>query len=182
MNRRQMGIFQMHACLPCNPGVLIGCCDCDLSYSSGFSVKSGGMIAISHRRTTFFTSSTKTVADILNLESCMIFLATIHIKRKKEGRLPPQRNYNVENTAKDDSRDQDNFQPYSIMKILLKMIPEIRIIPRCVFVMLLVFSILYEMRNDMLPKIEIKIKRAPADIRSICESSSRFLFAYATRM
>ena len=67
------------------------------------------------------------------------------------------------------------------LKILLKVIPEIRIIPSCVFVILLVFSILYEMRNDMLPKIEIKIKRAPADIRSIWESSSRDLLEYATR-
>ena len=55
-----------------------------VSYSSGFLVKSDGMIVISHPCTTFFTSSTKTVAGILNLELCMIFLATIRIKRKKE--------------------------------------------------------------------------------------------------
>ena len=68
------------------------------------------------------------------------------------------------------------------MKILLKAIPEIRIIPRCVFVIFLVFSILYEMRNDMLPKIEIKIKRPPTVISSICESSNRVLAEYATCM
>ena len=68
-----------------------------------------------------------------------------------------------------------------MLKILLKMIPEARMIPSCVFVMLLVFSILYEMRKDMPPRNEIKIKRMPVDIRSICESSSRDLLEYATR-
>ena len=67
------------------------------------------------------------------------------------------------------------------MKILLKAIPEIKIIPNCVFVIFRFFSILYEMRNDMVPKIKIKIKRPPTDIRSIWESSSRDLFEYATR-
>ena len=68
-----------------------------------------------------------------------------------------------------------------MLKTLLKATAEIRMIARCVFVILLVFNILYEMRNDMLPKIEIKIKRAPADIRSIWESSSRDLVKYTTR-
>ena len=68
-----------------------------------------------------------------------------------------------------------------MLKILLKATAEIRMIARCVFVILLVFSILYEMRNDMLPKTKIKIKRPPAVIRSICESSSRDLVKYATR-
>lgn len=52
-------------------------------------------------------------------------------------------------------------------------------IARWVFVRSPVVSILYEMTSDMLPKI--KIKRVPADIRSVWESSSRDLLEYAAR-
>ena len=90
-------------------------------------------------------------------------------------------NGNIENTAKGDSRDQNSFPPYSMLKVLLKVIPATRMIPSCVFVMLLVFSILYEMRMDMPPRTEIKTKRMPVEIRSVWESSSRDLLEYATR-